>query len=263
VRAPRITITRRGCLLGRAASLAATAHRTAVAALFHPSADVVPSSVTPTLGARCAEDGRPLQHLPEWASGKVGGVASACSAFVTRRELDAIAANNSEMAGRRDGCFSAGSRPSDDPNRRDVTRRHADQSLTAGRDRQSSLFDLPRLAALALLVGAFPAAAQDTALLGSGDPTVVQLVPRDGPGHVADVIVTNRLTGGLGVSSDVPLSIDGLTVSVQIQWGPGTVPDRVTVIVPDDCLAVPDVIDVGEDTDAVIRVFRLSGLVMG
>lgn len=36
----------------------------------------------------------------------------------------------------RDQCFGAGSRPSPDPKWRDVTRRHADQSLTAGRDRQ-------------------------------------------------------------------------------------------------------------------------------
>lgn len=57
----------------------------------------------------------------------------------SRRGVTRITSATSErmdVTGRRDGCFWAGSRPSHDPNWRDVTRRDADQSLTAGRDRQ-------------------------------------------------------------------------------------------------------------------------------
>jgi hypothetical protein len=70
-------------------------------------------------------------NSPDKVSEVVGGVASACSAIIMRRELDEDACANS-VTDRRDGCFGAGSRPSHDPKRRDVTRRDADQSLTAG-----------------------------------------------------------------------------------------------------------------------------------
>jgi hypothetical protein len=136
--------------------------------------------------------------------------------------------------------------------------------------RASSLFGLSarltaRLASAFALVlaGAFSAAAQDSAVLGTGEPTVVHLVPRDGPGHVADVLLDNRMTGGLGVTSDVVLSIDGLTVGVGIVWGPGTVPDRMTATVPQGFVAIPEVIDVPENTTGTIRIFLLSAMVMG
>ena len=79
--------------------------------------------------------------------GEVGGVSGACSASQCgenrRNSVYATTgwhptADGLTVTGRRDACFGAGSRPSPDPKRRDVTRRHADQSLTAGRDRQPS-----------------------------------------------------------------------------------------------------------------------------
>lgn len=74
----------------------------------------------------------PVAILPYWARRLRAGGSS-------RRGVTRITSATSErmdVTGRRDGCFWAGSRPSHDPNWRDVTRRDADQSLTAGRDRQ-------------------------------------------------------------------------------------------------------------------------------
>ena len=77
--------------------------------------------------------------------GEVGGVSGACSASQCgenrRNPVYAtmgwrLTVDGSSVTDRRDGCFGAGSRLAPDPKRRDVTRRHADQSLTAGRDRQ-------------------------------------------------------------------------------------------------------------------------------
>lgn len=79
-------------------------------------------------------------RLPSAARSSQGGrgcqcLQRLCHAERTGREPRARPA----VTGRRDGCFLAGSRPSHDPNRRDVTRRDADQSLTVGRDRHASL----------------------------------------------------------------------------------------------------------------------------
>lgn len=89
--------------------------------------------------SRLVRLGSDPSRLPSAARSIQGGrgcqcLQRLCHAERTGREPRARPA----VTGRRDGCFWAGSRPSHDPNRRDVTRRDADQSLTVGRDRHAS-----------------------------------------------------------------------------------------------------------------------------
>jgi hypothetical protein len=130
---------------------------------------------------------------------------------------------------------------------------------------QSSSSVTARLAlAFALvLAGTFSAEAQDSVSWGEGVTFDVHLVPKDGPGHVADLVGVNRMTFGVGEVTQAVLSIEGLTVTVTVYHGPGMAPDRMSVIVPDDHLAVPEWVDIEENDTATIRIFRLSDMVMG
>jgi hypothetical protein len=163
----------------------------------------------------------------------VGGVSGACSAFVTRRE----------------------------PARTEI-----ETSGDSAERRATSLFGLTARLALAcalVLAGTFSAEAQDSVSWGEGVTFDVHLVPKDGPGHVADLVGVNRMTFGVGEVTQAVLSIEGLTVTVTVYHGPGMAPDRMSVIVPDGYLAVPEWVDIEENATATIRIFRLSDMVMG
>jgi hypothetical protein len=126
------------------------------------------------------------QHLPDKASERVGGVSGACSAFVTRRE----------------------------PARTEI-----ETSGDSAERRATSLFGLTAGLALAcalVLAGTFSAEAQDSVSWGEGVTFDVHLVPKDGPGHVADLVGVNRMTFGVGEVTQAVLSIEGLTVTVTV-----------------------------------------------
>jgi hypothetical protein len=126
------------------------------------------------------------------------------------------------------------------------------------------------LAFALVLAGTFSAEAQTWTAFpwGEGVTFDVHLVPKDGPGHVADLVGVNRMTFGVGEVTQAVLSIDGLTVTVTVYHGPGMAPlDRMSVIVPDDiiwrCRRVDRHRGKRGQHAATIRIFRLSDMVMG
>jgi hypothetical protein len=72
------------------------------------------------------------------------------------------------------------------------------------------------LAFALVLAGTFSAEAQDSVSWGEGVTFDVHLVPKDGPGHVADLVGVNRMTFGVGEVTQAVLSIEGLTVTVTV-----------------------------------------------
>ena len=81
-------------------------------------------------------------------------------------------------------------------------------------------------------------------------------------GHVADVHLRNELTSG-PYHNEGQLSANGVTVTLRVEHQPGDMPDRFFVDVPDGYIAVPQWLDLDEETSGVIRIFELEGMVTG
>jgi hypothetical protein len=112
-------------------------------------------------------------------------------------------------------------------------------------------------AILASLVLALPASAETTHGWAGGYSHIT-IRPTTAPGAVAEVIFADRT-----VHSDddltFSLTLDGLTVDVHALVGRGLTPDRVTITPPDGFIAVPPELDVAEEKDGVILLYRYLG----
>lgn len=107
------------------------------------------------------------------------------------------------------------------------------------------------------LLLALPASAETTHGWAGGYSHIT-IRPTTAPGAVAEVIFANRT-----VHSDddltFSLTLDGLTVEVYAQVGRGLTPDRITVEAPPGFIAVPPELDVAEEKDGVILLYRYLG----
>jgi len=59
------------------------------------------------------------------------------------------------------------------------------------------------------------------------------------------------------------LGHDGIAVSIEVEQGPGDVPDRVSVIPPAGFVAIPHKVTMPEDTEAVIQIVPIDLVPMG
>ena len=104
---------------------------------------------------------------------------------------------------------------------------------------------------------AMPASAETTHGWAGGYSHIT-IRPTTAPGAVAEVIFANRT-----VHSDddltFSLTLDGLTVDVHALVGRGLTPDRITVEAPEGYLAIPASLDVAEEKDGVILLYRYLG----
>ena len=80
----------------------------------------------------------------------------------------------------------------------------------------------------------------------------------DGQAHVAELSCRNILAGSPDVTHQALID-GGLSVGVTILHGPGEVPDRFQVVVPEGFLAVPAEVDVEENTGTTVLVYEWVG----
>jgi hypothetical protein len=109
--------------------------------------------------------------------------------------------------------------------------------------------------ALALLILASPALADDTAYCGE---SLAALRPGEGEA-VAQVIILNRYSAAPN-SCQEDVTLNGLNVVVQFANQPGREPDTVRVIVPEGYIAIPPEISLEEDEQGAIEIFAVGGL---
>ena len=88
--------------------------------------------------------------------------------------------------------------------------------------------------------------------------TSATLAPSDGPA-VATITLRNQLTGGHDRITTARIDLPGLWADVTVDHGPGDVPDRITVTVPEGFIAVPPVLDVPEGESGVVSVYSSMG----
>lgn len=117
------------------------------------------------------------------------------------------------------------------------------------------------LQALAVVVHAAfaapaPALASSTA---DWDGTGCTLRSIEGQAHVAQLDCENRLTGGQPITR-AELTADGLTVGLTVFHGPGDIPDRFIVVVPDGFFAVPSEVDIPENAGDTVLIYEWTGM---
>lgn len=79
-----------------------------------------------------------------------------------------------------------------------------------------------------------------------------------GQAHVAELSCRNILAGSPDMTHQAFID-GGLSVGVTILHGPGDVPDRFQVAVPDGFQAVPAEVDVEENTGTTILIYEWAG----
>lgn len=88
------------------------------------------------------------------------------------------------------------------------------------------------------------------------DASYIVTHPGEGAGHVASLVFTNRLNGGVFHARHE--LFEGVRIVVTIRDQSGDVPDELTVEVPDGFLAIPPAISVEEDSSGTIEIFEAS-----
>lgn len=111
------------------------------------------------------------------------------------------------------------------------------------------------LALAVLLAFASMARAESTANWGGTGCTLRAV---DDQAHVAVLSCHNRLTGGQPITR-ADLTAEGVTVGLTVFHGPGDIPDRFIVVVPDGFYAVPSEVDIGEDAGADVLIYEWTG----
>ena len=89
----------------------------------------------------------------------------------------------------------------------------------------------------------------------------VSIAAADGP-HVAVVSMTNHYRHSPLFSQPFDLEVDGLHVQVTVYERHGTLPDTVTVDVPEGFVAVPRSIELAERQSGEILIYNIEGVGM-
>jgi hypothetical protein len=94
---------------------------------------------------------------------------------------------------------------------------------------------------------------------GTANPSIVTLRPDD----AALAVVEYQNTLVPGFPTGFSLTLGDLTVIVDIDHGPGSVPEVMRVHAPEGILVVPPEIVVPDDTTGVVRLFCADAVPMG
>ena len=122
---------------------------------------------------------------------------------------------------------------------------------------QSSAF----AAIVASMVFVTTASADEISWGQPGPASTIVTHPGEGAGHVASLVFTNRLNGGVFHARHE--LFEGVRIVVTIRDQSGDVPDELTVEVPDGYLAIPPAISVEEDSSGTIEIFEASEVPLG
>lgn len=110
---------------------------------------------------------------------------------------------------------------------------------------------LPRMVIYAILVSSAPSLAGTSRLSWQG--WTVTITPADGP-HVAVIDLWNAVTRGETLSEGM-VTVGGVSCIVTVTHQPGRTPDSAVIDCGPDHIAVPAIIDIGEEQSAQALVY--------